>query len=177
MAVAGQATVTPLIKEARDRQRRRRQWIGGALVMALGIAAVVFVLGGRGSTPPPGGSPGFSAGAGGSSSNDRSEQELSARAFVKYGISCAALRQAAIPIGPGLGWYCAARRSARNWDKIVFGMSQQQVRRLVGSPAASRARCWLYPVLPTRYEVATGTAKRNLDVCFFAGRVSDMSYQ
>jgi hypothetical protein len=175
-AITDADNVTLLIKEARDRQRRRRRVIGVALALSL-IAAVVVAVGRRGSTPPPGSPLGVSATAGASSSTSRRARTLTARDFVKYGISCQMLRQAAIPIGPGLGWYCAPRFSARDWDGIVFGMSKQQVRRLVGRPAASRDRCWRYPVYPTRYEIATGVAKRTLDVCFFAGRVSDMSYQ
>ena len=80
-----------LIKEARDRQRRRRRAISGVLALSLVIAALVFVIGGRGSAPSP---------------TAETEPTLTARDFAKYRLSCYALREASIPIGPQPSRWC-----------------------------------------------------------------------
>ena len=92
-----------LFEEARARQRRRRRAIG-AVALSLGIAAVVIVVGGRGSSP--GGPPGLVTAAGAPSSTDRADRTLTVRDFAKYGIDCQTLRLAAIPIGPHMKWRC-----------------------------------------------------------------------
>jgi hypothetical protein len=60
-------------------------------------------------------------------------------------------------------------------EKIVGGMTKQQVLRAVGKPAIRRGRCWQYPVA-----VEPGAARRVVrtvvGVCFFAGRVSDTTF-
>jgi len=111
-AIVHGENVRPLIKEARDRQRRRRQSIGGALVLSLGVAALVAAVGGRGSGPSPGSPPGPSAAARAQSSTSpagRALPALTARDFAKYGISCQALRQADIPGASEKSPWCKSR--------------------------------------------------------------------
>jgi hypothetical protein len=58
---------------------------------------------------------------------------------------------------------------------IVSGMTENQVRRVLGKPEARRGRCWLYSQPVSKYEAARGVVKSDVAVCFFGGRYSDES--
>jgi hypothetical protein len=58
--------------------------------------------------------------------------------------------------------------------KLVDGMSKQQVLQAVGKPATTRGRCWQYPVAPSP-RAPRGVVSTVVGVCFFGGRVSDLS--
>ena len=60
-------------------------------------------------------------------------------------------------------------------DKIVGGMTKEQVLRAVGKPATRQGRCWQYPVAPGP-GAAREVVKTVVGVCFFAGRVSDTTF-
>jgi hypothetical protein len=58
---------------------------------------------------------------------------------------------------------------------ITAGWSPQQVQRLLGKPTTKQGHCWQYPAKTDPYFAAYGVKKTVLDMCFFAGRVSDTS--
>lgn len=178
MSAAGQAIVRPgdlrpLIKEARDRQRRRRRALGGALVASLGIAALVVAVGGGASGPTPGGPSGVPSAAGAPSSTSPKMRTLTARDFAKYKISCQTLRQAAIPVGRSCKTP-VSRTFRPYWTRVVFGMSRQQVQHLLGKPVTRQGRCWQYPNPASPWDAA-GAELPNVGICFFGGRASDMA--
>ena len=88
-----------VIKQARARQRRRRRAIA-VVLLASGIGALVFALAGRGT-----GQPGPRA-AEPRPAAHRVVRVDSGRAFAKYGLSCDALRAAALSIGPRTDRWC-----------------------------------------------------------------------
>jgi hypothetical protein len=53
--------------------------------------------------------------------------------------------------------------------RLVFGLTKQQVRRLVGPPAKVVGNCWQYDVHAVYSDGYVDTADR---VCFFYGRYS-----
>lgn len=63
-----------------------------------------------------------------------------------------------------------------NSGKLVFGMTKQQVRRLVGPPSKVLGRCWLYEInrkFPANGR-RTGPVTWNADkVCFEGGQYSE----
>lgn len=64
-----------------------------------------------------------------------------------------------------------------NFGGIIFGMAPNQVQRLLGKPASRQGRCWQYPLQVTKSEAAKGVVKDDQNVCFFAGQLSDTSFQ
>lgn len=102
MSAAGHAVVNPLIKEARDRQRRRQRALGGA-ALAIVLALAAFGIVARGSAPgrPPG-----NAAAAGAPSGHKTNRFATAQEFAKYRLSCWELRRASIPVGPQPSPYC-----------------------------------------------------------------------
>jgi hypothetical protein len=62
--------------------------------------------------------------------------------------------------------------SAGDLGGVVFGMSEQQVQRLLGGPTTRQGSCWKYALLPTSAAAAVGAAETDVGVCFFAGRVA-----
>lgn len=67
-----------------------------------------------------------------------------------------------------------------NSGKLTFGMTKQQVRRLVGPPSKVFGRCWLYRInrkFPANGR-RTGDVTWNADkVCFEAGQYSERHTQ
>jgi len=85
-----------LIKEARDRQRRRRRMIGFVLALLIAAGAIGYGIDrGGGSSSPTGAKPGASPS---SPSTPRQRQQQLAQAAAKTAIGDAAL------IAPGAGW-------------------------------------------------------------------------
>lgn len=65
----------------------------------------------------------------------------------------------------------ASIRFAANQSKVIFGMTHQQVRRLVGPPVKILGNCWQYP--PYNATGPTGKTFIIADrLCFYEGRYS-----
>jgi hypothetical protein len=83
------------------------------------------------------------------------------------------------PAGPKAGARVVGKTDTRyykNSTKLVFGMTEQQVRRLVGPPTKTLGRCWQYEI-NVEYPANGKRADFiwNADrVCFYGGRYSEL---
>ena len=64
----------------------------------------------------------------------------------------------------------AAIRYQTNRSKVIFGMTHQEVRQLVGPPTKIVGTCWQYPPYQSTFRGRTYTSADRL--CFYAGRYS-----
>ena len=87
-------------------------------------------------------------------------------------------RSSGSPTGPRAGGHVIGKTDARyyaNSQKLVFGMTKQQVRRIVGPPTKTVGRCWQYEInVEYPANKNRGDFIWNADrVCFLGGQYSD----